>query len=136
MAFFTYCTGSALKAELGAMFVTFIDAIAEIPEVRHLQVGLPAVFEGSDGTGKTAQLGLHQDRRTVQQMSALFMVHQEMEEEGSPTLSNFLHRPFLFCPASPAHKMVLPTFTVEFPFNQGETSSRKPRGEPQPLRLF
>lgn len=42
MAFFTYCTGSALKAELGAVFVTFIDAIAEIPEIRHLEEGLSA----------------------------------------------------------------------------------------------
>lgn len=42
MAFFTHCTGSALKAELGAVFITFIDAVAEIPEVRHLQAGLSA----------------------------------------------------------------------------------------------
>lgn len=74
MAIIIYCTGSALKAEMGAVFVTFIAVVAEIPDARHLQEGLLAgSFRGF--WGKTAQLGLHQGRKTEQQRGAHFMVH-------------------------------------------------------------
>lgn len=89
---------------MGAVFVTFIAAVAEIPDARHLLMPVyrPAVFEGSDGTGKTAQLGLHQGRRTEQQRGAHFMVHQDMEKEGTPVLSNFLHLPLFILPSLPS----------------------------------
>ena len=64
------------------------------------------------------------------------MVTQETEKKGPLILSDLLPYPLLFFPV-PAqnlwvHKMVLPTFAVEFPFIQGEVSSQKPRGLPQP----
>lgn len=42
MAFIIHCTGSALKAKMAAVLITFIAAAAEIPDARHLHEGLSA----------------------------------------------------------------------------------------------
>lgn len=58
------------------------------------------------------------------------MVSQETEKEGPTIFSDLLLCPLLFCPV-PArnlrvHKMMLPTFTVEFPSFRVWFSLRNP----------